>query len=131
MIFRRLAHAIREQNWFIVVLEVAIVVVGILIGLEVDDWNQRRLDRDNDRRVLDLFINELKDMQVSAASDLDVTSKHLKDLSEASRIALSCDATSDEQVRLKTESFNLSRACRVFPASNADIWYSAGILITP
>ena len=33
MILRRLADAIREQNWLTVVLEVLIVVVGILIGL--------------------------------------------------------------------------------------------------
>ena len=45
MILRRLAEAIREQNWFTVVLEVLIVVVGIFIGLQVDDWNEARKDR--------------------------------------------------------------------------------------
>lgn len=45
MILRRLADGIREQNWFTVVLEVLIVVVGIFIGLQVDDWNQTRKDR--------------------------------------------------------------------------------------
>lgn len=44
MILRRLADAITEQNWFTVVLEVLIVVVGIFIGLQVDDWNQTRKD---------------------------------------------------------------------------------------
>jgi len=42
MILRKLADAITEQNWFTVVLEVLIVVVGIFIGLQVDDWNERR-----------------------------------------------------------------------------------------
>lgn len=32
MILHRPAQAIREQNWFSVVLEMAIVVIGILIG---------------------------------------------------------------------------------------------------
>jgi hypothetical protein len=45
MILRRLADAIREQNWLTVVLEVFIVVFGILIGLQLDDWNERRKDR--------------------------------------------------------------------------------------
>ena len=40
MILRRLAEGIREQNWFTVVLEVLIVVVGIFIGLQVDDRNK-------------------------------------------------------------------------------------------
>lgn len=45
MILRRLADAITEQNWFTVVLEVLIVVVGIFTGLQVDDWNEVRKDR--------------------------------------------------------------------------------------
>jgi len=49
MILRRLTNAIREQNWLTVVLEVFIVVFGILIGLQVDDWNERRKDRADER----------------------------------------------------------------------------------
>lgn len=45
MILRKLADAIAAQNWFTVVLEVLIVVVGIFIGLQVDDWNEIRKDR--------------------------------------------------------------------------------------
>ena len=43
MIIRKLADALREQNWFTVVLEVMIVVVGIFIGLQVDGWNEGRI----------------------------------------------------------------------------------------
>ena len=45
MILRRLAEAVTEQNWFTVVLEVLIVVVGIFIGLQVDYWNTERIER--------------------------------------------------------------------------------------
>jgi len=123
MVFRHLAQAIRAQSWFTVVLEVAIVVVGILIGLEVDDWNQTRLNRDNDRRVLALFIDELEYMRESAASDLDVSARHLQDLSEATRIALSCDATDDEHALLATivvSSFEW-RAPNIKPSGLAEI----------
>jgi hypothetical protein len=44
MIIRKVAAALRRQDWFTVLLEVAIVVVGIFIGLQVDDWNERRKD---------------------------------------------------------------------------------------
>ncbi len=47
MIIRRLAGALREQNWFTVVLEVMIVVVGIFIGLQVDGWNDGRKKQQN------------------------------------------------------------------------------------
>ena len=42
MILRRIAEAIRAQNWFTVILEILIVVIGIFIGLQVDDWNEAR-----------------------------------------------------------------------------------------
>ena len=56
MILRRLANAIRGQDWFTVVLEVLIVVVGIVVGLQVDDWNTRRLEQ----ALLDDYLERLK-----------------------------------------------------------------------
>ena len=44
MILKKLAESIRLQNWFVVVLEILIVVIGIFIGLQVDDWNSRRIE---------------------------------------------------------------------------------------
>ena len=46
MILKRLADALRRQDWFVVLLEVAILVVGILIALEVQNWNDARLARE-------------------------------------------------------------------------------------
>jgi hypothetical protein len=47
VIIRRLAGALREQNWFTVVLEVVIVGVGIFVGLQVDGWNEGRKNQQN------------------------------------------------------------------------------------
>ncbi len=49
MILRHLADAIRGQNWFTVLIEVAVVVVGIFLGLQVDDWNERRKEHSLER----------------------------------------------------------------------------------
>jgi hypothetical protein len=43
-ILRRLANAVREQNWFAVVLELLIVVAGVVIGFQVTAWGQERYD---------------------------------------------------------------------------------------
>lgn len=40
MIIQRISKGIKEQDWFVVMVEVMIVVVGIFIGLQVDDWNE-------------------------------------------------------------------------------------------
>jgi hypothetical protein len=102
MILRRLAQAIREQNWFTVVLELAIVVIGILIGLQVDDWNQRRLERESDQRALTLFVDELQLMREEADVDLRQVTAFMQDLSLATAIALNCGASEAERARLTT-----------------------------
>lgn len=40
----RLAVRLRNYDWAAAFIELAIVVVGILIALQVSNWNQRRLD---------------------------------------------------------------------------------------
>jgi hypothetical protein len=45
MILNRIVKAISSQNWFTVIIEIIVVVVGIFIGLQVDDWSQIREER--------------------------------------------------------------------------------------
>lgn len=45
MILQKLSEAIRKHDWNSVSIEFLIVVVGIFVGLQVDDWNQIRKDR--------------------------------------------------------------------------------------
>ena len=42
MILNRIGTAIKRQDWFVVLIELMIVVAGIYIGLQVDDWNKER-----------------------------------------------------------------------------------------
>ncbi|MGE5318690.1 MAG: hypothetical protein ACM3KD_00785 [Hyphomicrobiaceae bacterium] len=49
MILRRITEHVRDQNWFAVGIDLVIVVVGVFIGLEVQQWadvqRQGRLER--------------------------------------------------------------------------------------
>ena len=45
MIFTRTLSHLRAQNWTAILIELAIVVVGVFIGLQVDNWNQARQER--------------------------------------------------------------------------------------
>jgi len=40
----RLARRLREHDWFAALIEVLIVIVGILVALQVSNWNQDRQD---------------------------------------------------------------------------------------
>ena len=41
----KLAHRLRSHDWMAALIELAIVIVGILIALQVSNWNQDRADR--------------------------------------------------------------------------------------
>ena len=45
MILRRLTTAFRKQDWFTVAVETLIVVLGVFLGLQVNNWNEARQDR--------------------------------------------------------------------------------------
>ncbi len=45
MILRRLTQNVKDQNWFAVVLDFIIVVVGVVIGLQVSNWNDARAEK--------------------------------------------------------------------------------------
>ncbi len=53
MILSRLKNAIREQNWFAVVLEMLIVIVGVVVGFQVTAWGNERADRAREQIVLE------------------------------------------------------------------------------
>ncbi len=59
MILDRLAAGLKQRDWGTVVLEVLIVVVGIFIGLQVDDWNQARLDRSDIAEYMERIHEDL------------------------------------------------------------------------
>ena len=45
MILHRLATSIRKQDWFAVVIETLIVVLGVSLGIQLGNWNAARVER--------------------------------------------------------------------------------------
>ena len=45
MVIRRIREHIAELNWLAVAIDLAIVVVGVFLGTQANDWNQARADR--------------------------------------------------------------------------------------
>lgn len=44
MILQRLTTAFRKQDWFTVVIETLIVVLGVFLGIQLGNWNAARAD---------------------------------------------------------------------------------------
>ena len=58
MILRRISENVRSQNWFAVIVEFVIVVVGVFMGLQVQDWNEARKERIDERELLSRLYEE-------------------------------------------------------------------------
>ena len=44
MLLRRITQHVKDQNWFAVALDFAIVVAGILIAFQITNWNEARAE---------------------------------------------------------------------------------------
>lgn len=67
MLLRRITKHVRDQNWFAVGLDFAIVVVGVFIGIQVANWNEaladRRLGDDYRERLISDLRKDLGNLQ--------------------------------------------------------------------
>ena len=88
-ILGRLAAAVREQNWFAVAVEVAIVVLGVLIALGVNAWWADR-QRDADEAALRAELrHDVEATRELLAADLTIH----RILEDTQRAVLSAMAT--------------------------------------
>ncbi len=56
---RRIVQRLREHDWLAAGIELVIVVAGILIALQVSNWNQDRQDAQRGREYLQRLRNDL------------------------------------------------------------------------
>lgn len=67
MIFKRLTANLRAQNWFAILIELAIVIVGVFVGTLVANANQQRLENAETAHRLEQLKPEVKRIQARAA----------------------------------------------------------------
>lgn len=65
MILRRVIEHLKKQQWTAVFIELAIVIVGVFIGLQVNDWKDARRDRAREIIYLESIATELDESIVS------------------------------------------------------------------
>ena len=80
-IFGRIAQAIRGQNWRAVMIELGIIVLGVVIGLQANNWNARRV---TEVEVGELIRNLRIEFRSSRAS-LAATRTQLDRIMDSSR----------------------------------------------
>ncbi len=61
MILKRIATHFRQQDWFTVVVELLVIVVGLLLAFQVDRWRDFREDRQLEATYIDRLIRDVDD----------------------------------------------------------------------
>jgi hypothetical protein len=59
MAIRRFREHVAEQNWFAVLIDVGIVVLGVFLGTQVNNWNQGRIEAEQVRDYRARLADEL------------------------------------------------------------------------
>lgn len=59
MVIRRIREHVASHNWFAVGVDFLIVVAGIVIGTQVNNWNQARIEGEQARDYRSRLIDEL------------------------------------------------------------------------
>lgn len=53
MLLRSVIQHVKDLNWTAVALDFVIVVVGVFVAIQVDAWNNQRIDRKNEQEFLE------------------------------------------------------------------------------
>ena len=69
MFLKRLAKTLHEQDWASFVIEFLIVLLGVFLALQAEDWNQERKDRNLEEAYISRLIDE-------ARTNIDILAQH-------------------------------------------------------
>ncbi len=77
MILRRVIKHFREQEWTAIFLDFLIVVVGVFVGLQVQNWNELRLEHRLERQYLERLRDDLTRSKLAAVQSVDTVQKQV------------------------------------------------------
>lgn len=60
MVIRRIRESAAEHNWFAVAVDLLIVVAGVFLGLQADNWNDARVQRQQTQSYRSRLIEDLR-----------------------------------------------------------------------
>jgi len=96
MLLRRLTQHVIDQNWVAVGLDLAVVVLGIFIGLQVTEWNQARKDHQEGLYYLQALETQISDLIAEGEAEMETSEKYLESTWRAVSILWSDDESDDD-----------------------------------
>ena len=84
MLLRRFVRHITDQNWFAVGLDVIIVISGIFIGMQLNEWDEKRIEKQQEH----IFLTQLKLDIEHVISSIDYAKQQHAGFIEQGKLAL-------------------------------------------
>jgi hypothetical protein len=78
MILRRIADGLRRQDWTTVFIELLVVVVGLLLGLELNNWSNDLKDRSLTEAYYERLILDLEADVATGESAVRAADRHVQ-----------------------------------------------------
>ena len=103
MILKRLRQAFATRNWNTALLEITVLVIGIFLGLQVDDWNEARKHRQEETVYLNKLSDDLTVMQAALVIKVD---RH------------------DESIQKMTAALHALEDCRISDTTRSDLSFT-------
>lgn len=95
MILTRIARALQKQDWVVVAIEIAVVVLGIFIGLRVDDWNEARKHRMEEALYIAQIIDDLEAMRIDINEEAETRRQRFETMARALDALETCTDTEE------------------------------------
>jgi len=85
MLFRRISRHFRSQDWLALALDFLIVILGVFLCLQAQDWNRERADRNQERVYLDRLTEDFAVLDQQIGQCLAVYSNSIEAINLVSR----------------------------------------------
>ena len=101
MILRRIAESIKKQDWFVVLLEILVVVVGIFIALQVEDMNEKWQAKNKSDETIRQLIVDVKQAIVLTEEYINVRNGRIENGTYVLQILKGMNLTSENITRFE------------------------------
>jgi hypothetical protein len=80
MLLRKISQHVKAQDWFAVVLDFIIVILGILIAFQITNWNEARQSKVVELRTLEQIEIEFTEIRNALLKQIEVRKTWVADL---------------------------------------------------
>jgi hypothetical protein len=101
MLFKRVAQHVVAQNWTAVAIDFLIVVIGVVIGIQVSNWNDQRLDRKLEQGYLLRLHEDVLRSINRLELDTEFSRQQNRDLKVVLLALEQCQVSEDQEVQVQ------------------------------